>query len=461
MAVPTTDPYLPFDGPRPISPLLTGLIVATVAVLIAGLVAAAALSTSQTNSPQDAVTSLLDAASSANVTGILSSIDPVEASAISGPLSQTVDDLKNLGVLNSSVDLHAVSGVSVSFSKVGMRTTAIDPSRPDLAAVTFTGGTATLHVDVSQLPLGSLVTGFLASRGVDAGSFERSAPLGGGDATEHPLVTVQRNGEWYVSIGYSIAETARLHAGLPFPTTPVPAVGASSATGVAQALVTAATGGDARRLVELLDPDEMQAVHDYADLFLAKLPPPSPSQVTVTSLGLSTAPVSGGTLVTVEDFSATVRGDVVSLTTAGCFVASGPDVPGGSRKLCEPSGSNLLAGYGIVAVQRGASWYLDPLRTLADDAEHIVRGVNVSELGRVLQAGGPAGLFADVLGFGTTATGNGVVPLRGSLAPGFGTTTYGTAVLPLHPGKVPPSSGTAPAGSVVVRNRSASVAPIP
>jgi hypothetical protein len=378
----------------------------------------AALSTSQTTTPQDAVTSLLDAAATGNVTGILAAIDPVEASAISGPLSQTVDDLKNLGVLDSSADLHAVTGISATFTKLGMRTAPVDPSRPDLAAVTFTGGAAPLHVDVSQLPLGSLVAGFLKGRGLDATSVQRSAPLGGTGAATHPLVTVQRNGEWYVSIGYSIAENARLQAGLPFPTTPVPAVGAASATAVAQTLVTAATGGDARRPVELLDPDEMEAVHDYGDLFLDKLPAPSPSPVTVTSLGLATSPVPGGTLVTVQDFSATVHGDVVSLTSAGCFVASGPDVPGGTQHLCEPAGSNLLAGYGIVAVERDGSWYLDPLRTLADDAEHIIRGVNVAELGKLLGARGPAALVASVVGFGTTATGSGVVPLRaGNLAP--------------------------------------------
>ena len=416
MAIPAAEPYLPFDGPRPTSPLLTVLIVATVAVFITGLVSVAALSTSQTNSPQDAVNSLLAAASTGNVEGVLASIDPAEASALSAPLSQTVDDLKALGVLSSSADLHAITGVSASFSKVGMHTAAIDPSRTDLAAVTFTGGTATLHVDVSQLPLGSLIAGFLKGRGLDSGSLDRSGPLAEGD--QHPLVTVQRDGVWYVSIGYSIAEAARLQAGLPFPTTPVPAVGASSATGVAQTLVSAATGGDARRLVEILAPDEMQAVHDYGQLFLTKTAPPTPSPVTVTALDLATSPVSGGTLVTVKDFSATVHGDVVALTAEGCFVASGPDVPGGSRRLCEPSGSNLLAGYGIVAVQRGGSWYLDPLRTVADDAEHIIRGVNVSELGKLLSSGGPAALFTDVIGFGTAATGNGVVPLRsGSLAP--------------------------------------------
>src|ERR1700722_19255667 len=118
MAIPAAEPYLPFDGPRPASPLLTVLIVATVAVLITGLVSVAALSTSQTNSPQDAVSSLLTAASNANVEGILASIDPAEASALSAPLSQTVEDLKALGVLSSSADLHAITGVSVGFSKV-------------------------------------------------------------------------------------------------------------------------------------------------------------------------------------------------------------------------------------------------------------------------------------------------------------------------------------------------------
>jgi hypothetical protein len=55
---------------------------------------------------------------------------------------------------------------------------------------------------------------------------------------------------------------------------------------------------------------------------------------------------------------------------------------------------------------------------VGDDIEHILRGVNVAELAKLLGANGPAALIADVVGFGTVASGSGVVPLRsGNLAP--------------------------------------------
>jgi hypothetical protein len=107
--------------------------------------------------------------------------------------------------------------------------------------------------------------------------------------------------------------------------------------------------------------------------------------------------VQGGTLVTITAFTASLpNGDVISLTTAGCFVVLRRN--GHTTRLCEPSGSNLLAGYGIVAVMRQGAWFVDPYRSVLDDVDHVIRGVDLSGIAR-LAHGDAATVLRDISAF--------------------------------------------------------------
>ncbi len=354
------------------------LAVTSVAVLLAGLMAVAAMSTSTLNSPADAVRGMLRAASAGDVTAVLEHLDPAERRAIEPGFVATVNDLKRLGVLDPGTDLAAVPGVGAALSGVSLHTTRLDAGRPQLAAVSVTGRAA-LRVDVAALPLGTLVKPFAARIPVPL-----TLPVGAG-----PLVTVERDGQWYVSLSYTLAEAARRRAGAPFPApgAAVPAVGAATPDALVRALLAAAGAGDTRRLIELIAPDEGEALHVYGPAAIAHLT----ARLDFSSLALADAPVAGGTLVSVREFTASRAGSQVTLTPSGCFRLT---TGGSTRRDCPAAGTDILAQLGFVAVQRGGAWYLSPYRTLADDVERVVRDVNVAAVARLARGGLPAILDA-------------------------------------------------------------------
>jgi hypothetical protein len=62
------------------------------------------------------------------------------------------------------------------------------------------------------------------------------------------------------------------------------------------------------------------------------------------------------------------------------------------KQVCAPTGSHPAAGLGLVAVERGSGWYIDPYRTALDDLDRVVAGTDVSALLGQLGAGGPGPL---------------------------------------------------------------------
>jgi hypothetical protein len=375
-------------------PLFTVLVVATIGVLVAGVVSVAALSGSASNSPQDAVRALMQATASGNATAALAAVDPAEASAIGPALTTLVGALQKLGVFDPNLNLSNLDGISITFDNATMQTSTVDPSRPDLAAVTFTGGTVTARVDVAQLALGGLVKDALAGRST---TFTKSVPLAAPGRPPVSIITVQRNGQWYVSIGYTLAAAALAHAGVPLSSAPSPivAAGATSADAAARQFLAAAVQRDPRAAIALLDPTDSAALHDYGSALLAPAPASAPPAVTVSSLDLGASPVEGGTLETVTSFTATAGTTTVSLS-GGCLqIAS---TTSAAHQVCAPAGSNLAAGLGLVAVQRGSSWYIDPYRTVLDDLDRVVSGADLSAL--IGQLGGGGGGPLAWLGLG-------------------------------------------------------------
>ena len=112
-------------------------------------------------------------------------------------------------------------GLDVSFADVDLVTESLDDG---LAVVTLAGGSASWTFDPAAFPLGADLRDALADElavTTDAASFaELDEPL--------RLATVERDGRWYVSVSYTVAEYARRASGLELPATPLTAVGADS-----------------------------------------------------------------------------------------------------------------------------------------------------------------------------------------------------------------------------------------
>jgi len=418
------------------------LAVAVIVVMVAGVVGVTALTGGGDQSPEAAVRGMMTAAGSGDFLGVLDHLDPAERDAVEPFLTGTVSDLKRLGVVTASADLHRVSGVSVTFDNLVFATAAV---RPGLSAVTINSGTAHSHVDPSSLPIGPYLRQRASAALASAKPEDKTTQL----HTSTPIVAVRHSGSWYVSLGYTLAEDARVgsHSPLPSATDAVPAVGADSPTAAVDALFRALARLDLRRAIELTPPDEMGALHDYAPLFLPRLDDAVAKQgaakptISITSLELSSTPHAGGALVVVRRFGVTVstgsesfeydpvnrclkvtKGDASSVVGAcghdqssarsgGTCDASGssatPDIsvtPDSSITACEGSATpdlqpalkalkDIHPELGIVTVERGGKWFVSPVRTLLDDAAAVLHAVSAGTLDTLTKAGGPGALL--------------------------------------------------------------------
>ena len=101
-------------------------------------------------------------------------------------------------------------GIDIAVPGLTLTTENLDT---DLAVVTATGGTADATFDPASFPLGSIVREVF---GDELAASELSQPLAGTDPSVM-LATVARDGRWYVSLGFTVAEYARVAAGAEFP----------------------------------------------------------------------------------------------------------------------------------------------------------------------------------------------------------------------------------------------------
>jgi hypothetical protein len=224
-------------------------------------------------SPEAAVRALLGAVADEDVIGVLQAMPAGERRAIQQPLEDIADELVRLGVLDDSFRLDGIGGVEISFEGVELE---VEDLGDGIAAVHLIGGTAHGAIVPEELPLGVPLLDMierLTGEPVEIPAVSGSSDVEPDSAEEVPLVAVRDGGSWRVSLGYTIAEAARRDAGLPLPAFGegvVPA-GAPSPEDAVRQLAEAGLALDVRRVLELMPPGEMSALHDYAPLFLDDL----------------------------------------------------------------------------------------------------------------------------------------------------------------------------------------------
>ncbi|MDG2113431.1 MAG: hypothetical protein P8N02_12550, partial [Actinomycetota bacterium] len=215
------------------------------------------------DSPEDAVSSALEALSDEDIIGAAEMLLPTERRSLVEPMLQIVDELKRLEVLDPALGMSDLAGVDLDFTDVQYE---VEELTEDLAYVRLVGGQTSAAFDPAALPLGRLVLDYAAPEDLGEATHEITAI----EASDDGIAVVRRDGRWYVSLGYSIAEAGRRDADLPLPdpTQALAPRGAISAEGAVESMLRAAVDLDVRRVLELLSPDETEAVHDYASLFL-------------------------------------------------------------------------------------------------------------------------------------------------------------------------------------------------
>jgi hypothetical protein len=374
-----------------------------IAVVAGGLFAVLSLG-SESNSPEDPVRAMFEAAERGDLLGVLEQLDPGERDTIRQPLLDIADELDRLEVLKDP-DLGGISGIDLQVDDLQLDSRRVFD---DVARVSITDGKGRIHVDVSDLPLGPFVRDLLGEANNEVA--DESESLASEDADDF-VATVRRDGKWYVSIGYSIAEQAR--GGTPFEQlgASVTARGADTPDGAVREMLEAGAALDVRRVLELLSPEEFGAAQDYAGLFLPGLESEIAGVrdevgVSIATLDLEAETDGDQSLVTIKKIEAEGHTEFNAFSFRdGCFKMSGEDVS--PTELCpedrptdalgltpfgffgaragdvEPpqlSFADKQAPVGFVTTRVAGKWYVSPVRTVLVDLVAIMRLVQRSDL---------------------------------------------------------------------------------
>jgi hypothetical protein len=214
------------------------------------------------DSPEEAVQAFAEALEREDVLGMIDVALPEEVTALRAVLEDATSQVERLGILDDSFSLAAVDGIDVVVAGLTLTTENLDT---DLAVVTATAGTVDASFDPALFPLGSIVREVV---GDDLVASQSSRPLSGTDPSVM-MATVARDGRWYVSLGFTVAEYARLAARAEFPPpVAIDRVGLESPEAAAQTFYERLAALDLDGAIAMMAPGEGDALLRYSPLFL-------------------------------------------------------------------------------------------------------------------------------------------------------------------------------------------------
>ena len=419
-------------GPTPPSAKRSKVAIGGVALGVMGLIgggvfAAQTLAGPSSNTPSEAVQQMTKAVAAGDVIAAMESLAPGERDVLLQSGVPLLEQLKRLDVLKSDLDLKAVKGATISFA--GQTYTEV-PVRDDIVNVNVKGGTYRLNADMQNLPIGSWLRKNMGEDAQRKTTVSEERTLGGKGAS---LTTVKSGDRWYVSLLYTGAEQARASAGLAVPAQAdrIPANGADSAEGAVKAMLDAAAGLDARRMVELMPPDELSVLHDYSPLFLteaekAAVKGRAQFSLTFPNLGMKTDGTGDTVRVSITRWSADLRLKSVDgpeskvLLDGDCITAT---LNGETKQRCGKDAAKLLSDFKVVdssveldkmgsqfsaslskssaagsftVVKRDGKWYVSPERTALDTVTDRLAKVTKGDIDKLKQQ--YTTLLDDVLG---------------------------------------------------------------
>ncbi|MDP9463063.1 MAG: hypothetical protein M3P52_00440, partial [Actinomycetota bacterium] len=160
--------------------------------------------------PEEAVSAFVSAMEQEDVLGMIDVALPEEVGALRSAVDSATADAKRLDLLGDEFDSNGVQGIDVSIDDLALDTNFLEGG---LAIVTAAGGTVSASFDPNTFAFGEKVRELL-----DGGQQAGTASAGLGD-TDPPalLMTVERDGRWYVSLEYTAAEYMRRAAGWELP----------------------------------------------------------------------------------------------------------------------------------------------------------------------------------------------------------------------------------------------------
>lgn len=210
------------------------------------------------DSPEAAVREFADALAAEDLLGMIDVTVPEEVTALRAGFEDISAEAKRIGLLDDTFALGGVAGVDVTVGDLAVTTTELGP---DLAAVTMAGGRLAVIFDDSAFPLGRLIS--------DRTDVPIGPSSGAADLARDPitLVTMQRDGRWYVSVGMSIAE-AIWHPAAPPVSMGILAEGSATPEAAAESFYRRLAQLDLVSASAIVAPGEGEVFRRYGSLWL-------------------------------------------------------------------------------------------------------------------------------------------------------------------------------------------------
>jgi hypothetical protein len=408
----------PPPGPSPVPPAgrrrWTTILVALVAVVVlvtGGVAVYLTLRGGGGATPAQATRLLADDLESADYASAITRLHPDEVRLGTDLGGMFRDELVRLEILRPDAPRDAgLSGVT--FADLRFDDAAVEQVRPGVAIAKLVGGTVTVQRDVGTLPLTDSYKRLAYPNGVPAAAAPEVVDIAEVVADQGRAVrvaTVQVDGDWYVSLAYTLADNALVQEGRTWPQSSIGARGAATAQDALRDTVTALFAQDARRLVELAPPHELAVVHDLGPLLVDSAGTPQPTGTRLVDLTTTETAVDGGTALTIDRLVATdaqdgeltiVRdGDCLAVDAAGspgrvCAADLARDGVASMPGLTDPAVTDVVTraaraalALRVVVVEDGGQYYVSPVRTVAGVGVDVLHTLAPADLARLAAAG--------------------------------------------------------------------------
>ncbi len=215
--------------------------------------------------PEEAVDALIAAANDEDFITIAELLEPSERRTIAEPvITEVLPELIRLGVLDDSADAGNVEGFEWEFTDVTYRVESI-PLNDDMVRVYFTGGEAAAEFNAAEFPFGDDFRERFGDEIQDEPRVTEAI-----EESETPMVLVERDGRWYMSAMFTIAETARIEAGEQMPDAALAprSLGSPTPEAAVEAMFAEMMELDMAGFIGRMDPEEMAVLYRYAPTFL-------------------------------------------------------------------------------------------------------------------------------------------------------------------------------------------------
>ncbi|OLF15102.1 flagellar basal body-associated FliL family protein [Actinophytocola xanthii] len=341
--------------------------------------------------PTEAATNLVNSLSQGDVLGVLESLTPAESALMVEFNARSTQRLKELNVYKDDADPNKLHGASIEAKNLKYDEKGAEKVNDHLTITKLIGGTVGVRADLREMPFTQefLDAAFPEGVAVNESTNEQVDVADIVKETGQPIriATVNVDGEWYPSLFYTVADYALTSAGKKWPSTSIPNNGTDDAEGAVKEFVQASINSDVERVIELLPPDEMGALHDAGPALLEEMGGTTPAAgVEISTLETEvTDAESGGKKVMLAELEVTVEGETVKIRRDGdCYVA---EVQGENQPLCAEDvgkeiggtgmspemqqalthlATGMLKNTGVVVTEFDGKWYVSPLRTYTE-----------------------------------------------------------------------------------------------